>query len=762
MMMIQVVSLIAALNSAQVIVERGAIASGGLRSWEIQDTFIDKQLPGNDFGRDPLLSAGPGKLVLLKFPGLERYVAPGYRIKSATLILRHALGSPPDIKRVGWVNDPWLEGWGRRGVPANNPSILGSKSKILTCWNVRANPTEGTIGWNGPTAEWPLGSQISDTKTMIQGQDIIFDIPEIEANNYLMTSGYGASLAFDCISQTDFFSSDASQFRPKLVLETEPLFTTMMTKQDLTIVKVKEISEDTAKLTKWLIEVKNQGLAASQPTRIELSSYDGNRSLANLKALAPGESISIESSIETIGSSDPRLNSIELNVLPNGTEDNLKNNLIVIAPGSISVNYSASDAETRYSSVVKKWGYSSFSDFAQAVLNYTNQVVLKSSRFSFAPDGIAAQLLLSPSSSGSKLNLELTDKTLEQDAWQLTVRAFLTSSGLKILEPPSGAIDSWQGIMLGGDTRDDLDIPTILGLSADPMFDPLQVLQPMSASDLLSATDAFLLQSGKANSASNGSDVFPKTTILRLLSSSNKLLSHAEVRLFEGNSQTPFSAMADSGSGVLTLPDRGGTIFPNFTSFENASIRFEATKFGETAVTFLRGWQLIDAVARGSQEVALIPIPFRLPDVQVVRTTNIALEKSFQDEMNPNVAYQLVTDGDKTTGTVVAASNKKRTLILDLGKDRNVGEVELTVFSNVIWKEFQIRVQETGLSADRARLWSAEVDGSNALVRFGKESAGQTTIRYWGTPTVSRYITFEIPPTLQNVKICEVKVHSYQ
>jgi len=316
--------------------------------------------------------------------------------------------------------------------------------------------------------------------------------------------------------------------------------------------------------------------------------------------------------------------------------------------------------------------------------------------------------------------------------------------------------------MLGGDTRDDYELPTILGLSSEPVYDPMQVLQPLESTDLLCATDAFLLQNQLLGNAQNLQARLPKTTILRLISASGKLLKKAEVKFFDGSSVEPFAILADSGSGIVTLADRAGTVFPNFTSLEKAFIRIEASKDGQVATSLLRGWQLLDATARGSQDIALVPINLRLPDAKIVRNTNLALNRSFQNEVEPNVALQLVTDGQISTGATIPPSEKSRTFTLDLGKDRFVGEVEFNVKGNKIWDHFQVKIQETGLSIENARFWAAEVSGAKTLAKFGKMSEGISSIQYYGNPVVARFILVTIPPTKMEVKLQEIKVHSFQ
>ncbi|MBL8048643.1 MAG: hypothetical protein JNJ45_08175 [Chthonomonas sp.] len=81
----------------------------------VMDTFIDQKEPESNYGRDRLLSGGPGKVVFLRFGNLNQVLADDEEFDSVQLQMRQALGRTINVTGIYRVRQDWEEGNDLRG-----------------------------------------------------------------------------------------------------------------------------------------------------------------------------------------------------------------------------------------------------------------------------------------------------------------------------------------------------------------------------------------------------------------------------------------------------------------------------------------------------------------------------------------------------------------------------------------------------------------------------------------------------------------------
>ncbi len=119
----------------------------------IADTFIDSQAPNTNYGREGYLKGGPGRAILIDFPGLTLHRGP---IESASLILTATEGLGAELTSVSIIRAPWRQGIGGRLVKSDLAANLegatwtqrGGEAAWTTPGAADSTPVEGpAAGW---------------------------------------------------------------------------------------------------------------------------------------------------------------------------------------------------------------------------------------------------------------------------------------------------------------------------------------------------------------------------------------------------------------------------------------------------------------------------------------------------------------------------------------------------------------------------------------------------------------------------------------
>jgi len=130
----------------------------------VEDTFLDQSNAVTNYGRDLMLSGGPGKAILIRFGDLERVVGYGVKVSNAKLRLPITLGVGAKLVSASRVLLPWNEGPGRRGLDIAKGKVGAPGEKVetprwSTTWGWRRAGVEGGR-WEKGGAQGPADVEV--------------------------------------------------------------------------------------------------------------------------------------------------------------------------------------------------------------------------------------------------------------------------------------------------------------------------------------------------------------------------------------------------------------------------------------------------------------------------------------------------------------------------------------------------------------------------------------------------------------------------
>ncbi|RYE80167.1 MAG: hypothetical protein EOO74_02565, partial [Myxococcales bacterium] len=681
------------LQSATVDLYRGVrLASPGY--WAVEDTYLDKSEANQDHGGGFTLLGGDGRTVLIKFGDLARFVGPGQRVVSAKLLLTPSGGDTPILKGVTAVDSVWGEG------PATSLSrILNTIETKPTDVKPKTAATRGAATWNerrAGIAGWPSAGNPGGMPVDAKGAQTekAYEITGLAAavQGWLDRpwSNHGLALSFG--GNVEFFSSQAPSGRPRLVLTTEPVVTTLQTKPDLAVVA---IVKDGAR---WNARVQNAGTATAPAAKATWWA-DGKPSpdITLDKSLAPGE----ETTVVYTGpepTADPQVPTLGLALAPAAGDAHTWNDRLDVFTGAKPVDLKLAPGLDPQG-VVKVW----------------NETVAPQSRFSFAPEGAKVRARLASSlrdPSGAKNLVE----ALRQIGRQLGLPEVASSP-----VAGRGSEDLYPGLMGYGDTRFEGTIPGKLALPYEPYPDVPTETALLEPTDLLSASDV-----GRLN-APNDPFPMPKATLIRLTDLVGRSLAGLEVTLEQPG--VPAVKMTTSSGGTLLLPSRGpdgpfGGLKPDLS---NGTITLRATQHGISETAFIKAWRLSDAYRRSGSPAVLMDVRMNLPMLALESETDLAKEKAATDSAGSDAAkLAAITDGDDATS--VALPDKPGSWVeIDLGRDRTLGEIALRPGEGPFWVRYDISVYSTGGKPEEALIWASEPN--SVWARRNRAEAGWVSYR---------------------------------
>jgi hypothetical protein len=756
---------ILALQTSNLTLSRGGSGDASFRYWNVEDTFIEQNRPDSNFGRDLLLSGGPQKTILIRFADLARMVGPNKRIERARLILNQEIGAVPNVVQVSRLTAPWGEGSGRRGVGLFEvPLEPGAKSPALAAtWKSRL----GGLGAQNWDADGALG--LKDREALqgvsIIGEDgsVILDGlgPAIQRMLQDPKNNFGLALNFE--SGCDFTSSDSPYGRPRLQLE---LADAVVARHDISVVALERTSGDfrDGARQEMVALIGYQGDEASGPFRGQIM-VDGRTVTFQGENLKPGEIFRAPFQMSWRTSGDLRRHTVEVSVESNKTDSNPANNAINIPTASVPVNLKLNpeDVNEAMPAMVKA-GFSNPIFWGSAVAGTFNEVLLRNSRFSFATQGAKARLrfegvTIDPAAPriGLKAILESPD-WLRKSARALGLQAgLLDLSGSQVkpsdLTGQRSHMDPYPGLMGGGDSRDDLGFPGVMGFPVEPWLDAaVQQLQTVP-SDLLSATDVAILNFKAEKPDGSVSELIPAAINVRVLDGVNQLVKGAKLEM----------KALPSGELIQSVEALGGVApilnFAKGATTSTATV-VKITRAKDVEYAFIKTWQLIDAFARGNFDSCIIPVRAAMPYGPLDWSSNLAEGRLVTDDLGSlPTSLAALTDGNPKT-TFTWNQKSKGVIEIDLQKDRLIGEISVEVPTDgAIWPKFRVLSYQTGSPSNRAIPWLAEVDGTWMLANRGDSTENGRIIRYRGPIIQARYIKLEIPATTTECKISEIRVH---
>lgn len=744
----------ALLAQSPISLQRGGPADDSFAYWATADTFIASQTPEKNFGRDPLLSGGPGNTLLIQFGDLER-VLKGRAIKSARLVLTRVLGETPVVTSVGSLQQPWGEGFGKRGVTFLNVLLEANAATPIrsATWEHRFGGV-GSRNWNRSGARAGADRVEVPFSAVNDGATLVLDGLGPSLAQALKASGEHHGWAIELSTVSDFASSEAPTGRPVLVIETEaatvtgdvfvqslesdqdpkPTWPAPGTATEFTAI-VRSVDTPSGNLVvEW--HVNDQVVKTENHPGIEA----GGQAEFTMTTPWPTQR------------NDPRANTVSIHVIGVQPDLNPINNRLSAMFQSVTLPIIVDkNAKPAFDEGAKKLGYSCVEAYLQSAARTWNQTLLAHSRFSFAPAGIPAGLRLTAISTGDLSVMKfgpglimLQQSDLEvvngPEALRKLMLRFAEHHGL---QQKQGSIvpDPFAGLMGGGDTRNDSDIPTELGLAREPWFDPFLVDLLLPSTDLLSAADAALLIARTANKAPATEQVMPTGVLFRLLDPMGKSLTNITASISGGVSGQENFTLA---SGTWRYPKSVKELFSGEATAESVAVITVTNNAGETARAAITGAQLIEAKARSKSDLVVVPVRFPLPSFKVLRQNNLALNRLVTSSASDvPVQVNTVVDGNFDTGLTLSPGN--HWVEVDLAKERILGEIVLSFDKPV--QSFEIKTYDTGQRANVAKLWFREIDMPRTTPFRIESEEAHLKWRYQGSGTFARFVRFELKVT---------------
>jgi len=745
-----------------VVLERGGAGDAEFRYWAVEDTFLDRLAPDQNFGRDRALSGGSDKTILIRFADLRRVVPSDMRVKSASLILGIEQGGEFQLREVRRM----LVGWGEG--PMSRSTLFG-KAKASSRWNASSwrqrHGGTGPIPWSGGGAMGAGDSQLlPDAKGRAEESTLVVEGlgPSLQSMLDRPDENHGWALLFD--KPCGFNSSDAPSRRPQLAVELEPVAKPDLSGPDLQVTQVSTTLPKDGPFTEGTsfranATITNRGTKALANFRVRWTLADRPGAwIENTTALEPGKSIDVQIDGQArLSDADPRSFGITLRAepIPPLEDPTPWNNTARLEGGGMFVALSSHPDEV---------------GIARAAIDLMNGVALPQSRFSFAPEGALERVRCEGvSEDASAPKLGSVRRWLQILCERLGLRTpVLPADDAKIGETAAAhrPLDPFPGILGYGDTREESNLPGGYNLPYDGSFDALVESMRLPTTDLLSATDVAALQAMVGKPAGQRSFPWadmPTVVVVRAMDRGGRPLKGAELQCFDatvtGYAAEPFFKATTIASNSLTIPSRAAasgkpSVFGAFADMRSAAIAVRATRAGVSDVAWIKPWHLMDTFSRGSKGAAIVDLRFNLSDLPLVDDSNLALDKLVSDKTGRSPG-QLAALVDSDPQTALNFSGVDGDWIeIDLGRDRLFAEVRLTLGEGAIPK-FDWMVYGTGQVAAEAVPWVREPNGE-----FSKRTSLSPDVVYRGPAVRARYLRLMLRGPCAGVHIGGIRIVS--
>lgn len=511
------------------------------------------------------------------------------------------------------------------------------------------------------------------------------------------------------------------------------------------------------------------------------------------KGLAPGEetTLTLRRPFER-DADDPRRTPIALRVEPSGPDRDPANDTLEVHESALAVGIGFDPA------FVRAIAPESPAVWVQRVIARLNGTVFERSRFSFAAEGVRERVrvqTLSEGPVGPDLTLDAA-VTLSGDpagAERRLLRDLLIGLGVPDLARASRITDvgpamrptrdRFPGLTGGGDTRFEGALPPQIPIPYEPVFNPLFAATPLEATDLLAATEVAALVSEVGRRRGYAGEVLfemPPTVLVRAVNAVGEPLDGVELSFFqtvEGRvpEGLPTFTGTTSGGGTLLLTSRetgeaapaagpsGHALRPNpFGRIDpaggNAAFLVRAEANGQVEWAWLKSWQLTDAFFRGNRNAVVAELRFNLPPAPIDATVDLSTGKVVTDRAETlPTALAVLVDGNLATGVPVAAGPEDW-LEIDLGRDRPIGEVQLTFAGTAVPAAFDLLGYSTGQRPEDAQPWARELDFD--YTRFVR--GGGDTVVYRGPAVRVRFLRLVFRSAPPRVEVREIQVRGLQ
>lgn len=757
------------------VLERGATISDWqgvpYRYMAVEDTVLEADHPDATQGGDSGLLGGGGRTLLIQFLDLNRIVGPNRRITKAALKFIYTTGTPKftAIKRV---LQPWTEGPFRSvaGTLRGDDNV-GRWAATFRNRRSGSDPIPWQIsGARGDSDIEAIASAKAEVK-----EDTVTITGLEGAVQQMLSQGFannGFAITFD--DRVDFLSSNASEGRPQLLLETEEV--PPATGADLSVVlierspaydrydtaagevkkaqdgvdvpMIEKVANPTAK--KWPDEgeevtytahVKNVGTAPAGAFEAQWLVRDvGNSIVTVSKALAPGEETTLDLKVPFRGShQDHRVQPLALRLFPKAADAVKGNDYLEIHQGALNIGVAVEAAlAEKLAQAGNEIGSHSVEDWLQLGVHRWNEVMSRYSRYSFAPEGALERVRI------QKIEVfrdAPPADSLAYDGWIVLrdeadyLRQIGQACGLANLTTPllrnggetladgiktRPALDPFPGIMGGGDIRSDSPLAPTFAFPHDSYNDISLDVRLMEPGEALSATDVKGLNSNLGRRRGYRGDYLYDSVgaiLVALTDMTGKRLANTEFTItqlraggFAGGEPIKLKT-GESGSVVLPKRETGAP-----EGFYTATGHTPtANPFGRIDPDFQNGAFLIRATVNGVSESTVLKLWQALDAAARARQPLALLSVRLNVPNVPLADAPIAGTTIKVNGTAVtgdAPLNGATSVVeLDLGKDTAVGQVQVALDVPAgKTVAYDVMIYGSGEKPDAARLYAREVN----------------------------------------------------
>ena len=630
--------------------------------WDVQDTVLDSAQPDLNFGGLATLTGGPGKTVLIRYGSLERIVGRGQKIDAASIELTVSGGDAASLKSVSAVPFEWSEG------PRLTFAALTAKADTPPAPFGAANWKFGQAGnqnsaWQGAVGGTAVSFQTRvDTKLTIMGLAEAF-------NRFAKRPWQNFGLALR-------FSSKSKLGRPILHLTTSA--ETQITKSDLACATVRRLKSGALEAV-----VSNVGSEASAATTGHWTIKGKSGEPITIPPVAPGSTVSFAlPNPPRPDSADHRYATVDFTIDPIDDAD-ASNNSARYYVGGIDLEVDGINRTLR------------------SATDGLNQVALKSSQYSFAPEGCLERINIS----GPVANWNSVDSTILAEQRRLLGRLGF---------PIATNADPYAGISCFGDTRDETFLNQKLALI------PIPHLPDEESTGLLSMSEVAELNARVTKQPIPT----PKVVLVRVLNRCNSELARVTLDFFKpGELKTP--------TYTMKIGNASSAILPNV--LKTGDWRIRATFADQVCWTTLSNWELIAESARGNAALALIELRLNL-STDPIANENVAKDRVAKASDGSDITA--VTS--ETNPTPIRLPEKPGDWIeLDLKRDRTIAEVILDTQGRSFWRQFKVMVYGTAETPGEAFEWMTEGNSDWSRANLTDDAK---QIPYRGSVVRARYI----------------------
>jgi hypothetical protein len=813
-----------------VLYQGAEVPASGTKYWSAEDIQIDRADPTRSSGQGLVLFLGKDKRALIRFADLQRALGPNKKIVSAKLTLTPAYitsGGMLTLRRFGasWHDGPgtggvqpkpsrWSTSWdyqfygeggrgkkwrdGGREYLADTVSAqqaVETNTTIVELTGLGSDVQAFYDRWfenNGWALEFSGDGAFNSAENGASGVRLEIVTEDAKAQT-------GADLSVTYIERTPEYK----RYDSRGAYSTLPGETAMGVMTKPGEAESKKWPSDGEEVT-YVAHIKNVGTADASGFSYDwtnvFSAAGSGESTANL---APGQetTVTLKTAFKN-ESKDHRTMPIGLRIHPKTADSFPGNDFLEIQANALNfgiyVDQAFYDAFSREGNQI---GTKAFEDWIQWQFRIFNDVFLKHSRFSFAEDGAKervriGRIMVVPTGSikeifptgepnlvydgelgfsGGPVSRFDADRDLlyligsrigltDLDTMNVPpMRLKLEIAGRRISR---GAVDTYAGLMGGGDTRNDLLVPAQIAIPNTPTSDVIFVSPIFRATDLLSRTDVAALESDIGYRRGYYGEYLysmPKVNVIRVTDRNGVSLGDGTLKFYQmqtGEVRDGAPAfIVDFKGGVGRLPENpagpdtpfttltGHTLAPNpfgrlDVSGNNGTFLIRLDYAGQTEFTWLKAWQLFDMFARGNKNFVTSELRFNVTHRPVL-PQNWALRKTAIDSANSDGSnLAALIDGD--SATAYTGGNKTGDWIeIDIGRDRPIGEIRLISSGEdkAFWERFDVMVYGTGQTVASARLFAGEASWNYASRMLHDVSVdGELSVAYRAAPQTVRFI----------------------